>query len=128
MRRHGCAKTHVDLVDKSDAAGHIQVQVFGGQLDSRLLIQLPRRALGKGFTLLGIDADVPESLEEGGIAARRLALSVADDATGGLAARYLGDAPSAVYLIRPDQHVAARWDRYDEPALRAALRKACGKE
>ena len=46
----------------------------------------------------------------------------------------LGTSRGAVYLIRPDQHVAARWSSYahwthiDEATLRAALRKACGKE
>jgi 3-(3-hydroxy-phenyl)propionate hydroxylase len=65
---------------------------------------------------------------EDGITARRLGLSALNDATGALAERYLGQAPSAVYLIRPDQHVAGRWDRYDESAIRAALRKACAKE
>ena len=53
---------------------------------------------------------------------------VFDDATGALAARYLGDAPAAVYLIRPDQHVAARFPAYDEDAIRAAIRRATGQE
>ena len=33
-----------------------------------------------------------------------------------------------VYLIRPDQHVAARFDSYDETKIRAALRRTIGKE
>ncbi|KGF68891.1 FAD-dependent oxidoreductase [Hoeflea sp. BAL378] len=84
--------------------------------------------LGNGFVILTIDAEAPDSIEEDGIAARRLALTVKEDPTGALAARYLGAARSAVYLIRPDQHVAARWEKYDDAALRAALRKACGKD
>lgn len=84
--------------------------------------------LGGDFILLTFDADAPDTLTEDGITARRLGLSALNDATGALAGRYLGQAPSAVYLIRPDQHVAGRWDRYDESAIRAALRKACAKE
>ncbi|WP_375175566.1 FAD-dependent oxidoreductase [Pseudooceanicola sp.] len=86
------------------------------------------RGLGGGFTLLTIDAEAPDNLEDGGIPIRRLALSAKDDATGTIRDRYLGTADSAVYLIRPDQHVAARWERYDETAVRAALRTACGKD
>ncbi|PYG31088.1 FAD-dependent oxidoreductase [Pelagimonas varians] len=84
--------------------------------------------LGNGFQILTIDADALDSLIEDGVGAKQLKLSSADDPTGALAERYLGDATSAVYLIRPDQHVAARWDRFDETAVRAALRTACGKE
>ncbi|WP_300071825.1 FAD-dependent oxidoreductase [uncultured Ruegeria sp.] len=80
------------------------------------------------FTLLTIDADAPEILQEDGIEVRRLALSVKDDMTLALKRRYLGNAPSAVYLIRPDQHVAARRDTYEENAFRHAIRRASGKE
>ena len=41
--------------------------------------------------------------------------------------RYLGDAFSAVYLMRPDQHVAARWELFDEAAVREALNIATGR-
>jgi 3-(3-hydroxy-phenyl)propionate hydroxylase len=37
--------------------------------------------------------------------------------------RYDGQ-PGTVYLIRPDQHVAARWRRFDAAAVRAALQRA----
>lgn len=87
---------------------------------------LPKLA-GK-FTLLTIDADAPDRIEEGGIEATRLALSVKDDLTLELKRRYLGSATSAVYLIRPDQHVAARRDNYEENAFRQAIRRATGKE
>ncbi|MCT4557266.1 MAG: FAD-dependent oxidoreductase [Pelagimonas sp.] len=83
--------------------------------------------LGNGFRILTLNADAPDKISEDGITATRLALS-GDQISDLLAERFLGDAQSAVYLIRPDQHVAARWDSYDETALRAALRKACGKK
>ncbi len=82
--------------------------------------------LGGRFTLLTIDAEAPETLDEGGVVVDRLALKAGSSAQ--LPERYLGDAKSAVYLIRPDQHVVARWDSFDETAIRAALRRACGKE
>ena len=43
-----------------------------------------------------------------------------------LRARYLGDAARALYLIRPDQVVAARWTAADAAAVRAALAAAGG--
>ncbi|MEL7465082.1 MAG: FAD-dependent oxidoreductase [Pseudomonadota bacterium] len=92
--------------------------VGGGFLVSRL---------GTAFRLLTIDADAPESVDEGGIVANRLAISASDDPTGAVKERYLGEAGSAVYLIRPDQHVAARWDSYNEAAVRAAIRTATAK-
>ena len=84
--------------------------------------------LGNGFKLLTIDTDAPDQVEEDGIEVQRVTLSAADDPTGVLAERYLGEAKTAVYLIRPDQHVVARWDRFDDTAVRAALRKACAKD
>lgn len=44
-----------------------------------------------------------------------------------VAARYLGEAEGAVYLIRPDQHVAARWDHFEATEVAAALGRALGK-
>ncbi|KUJ85325.1 FAD-dependent oxidoreductase [Ruegeria marisrubri] len=87
---------------------------------------LPR--LGGKFTLLTIDADAPDVIEEDGIEVTRLALSVKDDPTQELKRRYLGEAESAVYLIRPDQHVAARSPSFDEQSIRHAIRRATGKE
>lgn len=82
--------------------------------------------LGGGFTLLTIDAAAPESLVAQGMVVPRLALSA--EANDALRARYLGEAASAVYLIRPDQHVAARWASYDDASLRAALARALAME
>ena len=44
----------------------------------------------------------------------------------GLAARRYDARPGTCYLIRPDQHVAARWRRFDATAVRAALARASG--
>jgi 3-(3-hydroxy-phenyl)propionate hydroxylase len=84
--------------------------------------------LGNGFVLLTIDVEAPPSIWEEDIEVRRLAISALDDPTGVLAERYLGDASAAVYLIRPDQHVAARWQAFSEGAVRSALRRATARE
>lgn len=68
--------------------------------------------IGGGFTVLALNCDAPDV--EGADA-----LSVT--ATPALAARYLGDAPSAIYLIRPDQHVAARWREAGASEIAEAL-------
>ena len=53
-------------------------------------------------------------------------LSVGDelDDVEGLAAQRYDARPGTVYLLRPDQYVAARWRRFDESKLRAALTRA----
>lgn len=81
--------------------------------------------LGDQFTLMTIDADAPEAIEVDGIDVSRLALSADKEAV--LKDRYLGDAASAVYLIRPDQHVVGRWEKYDEAQIRQAVNVACGR-
>ena len=87
-----------------------------------LLDRLPAR-----FHLLTIGADAPERLDVDGIEVVRVALDGADDPQGFIRERYLGDAISAVYLVRPDQHVAARWQSYDAAAVAAAVAKAAGR-
>jgi len=47
--------------------------------------------------------------------------------TPDLRARYLGDADQALYLIRPDQHVVARWAEASADEVAAAVRLALGK-
>jgi len=94
------------------------VPVDGGWLLDRL---------GGGFQLLTINADAPDRLEIRGILVERLSLAEAEDATGALRERYLGAAKGAVYLMRPDQHVAARWTRYDRSAVAAALDRAVAR-
>ncbi len=79
--------------------------------------------LGNRFQLLGVNIAVPAVLEVDGIIVDGLTLPLTDS----LKARYLGDVGAAVYLLRPDQHVAARWLAYDETAVKAALRTAIGK-
>ena len=110
-----------------------QMQVF----DQERVVAHPDVPLGDGyllqelgdrFTLLTIDADAPDEIVEDGVTVTRLALSVKDDPTLALKERYLGDAESGVYLIRPDQHIAARRATYDDNLFRAAIRRATGKE
>ena len=53
-------------------------------------------------------------------------ITVVSDADGLLAARY--DArPGTAYLIRPDQHIAARWRAFDGAAVATALNRAIGR-
>jgi 3-(3-hydroxy-phenyl)propionate hydroxylase len=46
----------------------------------------------------------------------------------GLVAQRLDARPGSVYLIRPDQHVAARWRTFQPQALQAAMHRATGHD
>ncbi len=82
-------------------------------------------ALDGGFQLLGIDADIPQGVAHDDVAVSTLQLSAADNPA--LRKRYLGEAERAIYLIRPDQHVAARWRSHDAQSVGAAIDHALGK-
>ena len=79
--------------------------------------------LGNTFQLLAINADVPEFDEIAGFEVETVRIA-SDDM---ISERYLGSAPAAVYLLRPDQHVAARWRAFDPDEVARALRKATGQ-
>jgi 3-(3-hydroxy-phenyl)propionate hydroxylase len=78
--------------------------------------------LGGAFQILAIDAEVPTTISSAGIEITTIKLSAVDSA--GLRDRYLGDAASAIYLLRPDQHVAARWISFDEKSVDKAIHHA----
>ena len=66
----------------------------------------------------------PSELDIDGIRCRVLAIDAdVEDCEGLVAARYDAE-PGTTYLIRPDQHVAARWRHYDMAAIGAALNRA----
>ena len=47
--------------------------------------------------------------------------------TDGLATRRYGAPAGAVYLLRPDQHVCARWRRFDPRRVASALDRATAR-
>jgi 3-(3-hydroxy-phenyl)propionate hydroxylase len=91
--------------------------------------------LGGDFTLLGFGAAVPPS-DVAALARDRIPCRVvlvgsrADPGAApivdreGLTAKRYDARPGTVYLLRPDQHVCARWRRFDLPAVRAAIARA----
>lgn len=80
--------------------------------------------LDDGFVLLALGGDAPQPVTAEGLTTKVLHIATPSPL---LAERYLGDEPSAIYLIRPDQHVVGRWPSYDATNLRAALSRAIGK-
>ncbi len=81
---------------------------------------LLRHVAGPGFTLLvfgPITPDVP------GVMTVRIAPDALHDVRG-LAARRYGAAPGACVLLRPDQHVAALFHRFDRDRIMAAATHA----
>ena len=99
--------------------------------------------LGGGFDLLyfGAGTALPEALQQviagarqGGLPIRVTAVGAAQpvagadqtlaDADGRVRLRYGVRAAGAAYLLRPDQHVCARWITLDAARLRAALQTA----
>lgn len=82
------------------------------------------RSLGPDFTLL-VFGEAPHWVRElPGVAVRCLGQDLID--AQGVLARRLDAQPGTAYLVRPDQHVCARWRRPSLEAVRAALRLANG--
>ncbi|MCX7566870.1 FAD-dependent oxidoreductase [Sulfitobacter sp. F26169L] len=79
--------------------------------------------LGGEFTLLAIGC-MADDLKAHGVLANAVNIKAPSDA---MRARYLGAHPCAVYLIRPDQHIVARWPDYNADAVATALKTAIGK-
>ena len=75
--------------------------------------------LGDKFQLLAIGTGCETDLVACGIDIETIHISADENPV--LARRYLGDAQAALYLMRPDQHVAARWLEYDRGAILDAL-------
>lgn len=90
--------------------------------------------LGDGFTVLTFGASAtPAQIAASGASAKVLNIgqpgSTADivDAEGLVAQRY--DArPGTVYLIRPDQYVAARWREFDVEKIEAAIGRCLARQ
>ena len=77
------------------------------------------------FILLAIGGGVPAPITASGITTTCVHIP---NPSPELTSRYLGEADSAIYLIRPDQHVVARWADHDADAIAAAIATAIGKD
>jgi 3-(3-hydroxy-phenyl)propionate hydroxylase len=78
--------------------------------------------LGQDFVLLSFGpAPAPEVRLDSGVSARVITVGRDVHDAAGLLAQRLDARPGTVYLLRPDQHVAARWRRFDASRVRAAL-------
>ena len=76
------------------------------------------RQLGGGFACLVTgDANLDDAAVPKGVELVRIGAGGFADAEGKVAERY----GSAVYLVRPDQHVAARWTAPDAADIAAAM-------
>jgi 3-(3-hydroxy-phenyl)propionate hydroxylase len=84
--------------------------------------------LGGGeFILLAMNVDTPAELEAGDTPVRTLKLDTSTGENEALRERYLGSLPRGIYLIRPDQHIAARWADFDENVVRSSVMTATGR-
>ena len=95
--------------------------------------------IGSGFTLLGF-GDAVGPIDIAALARDRIACKVVQvggkPTTGAtmvedvkdLAVQRYGARPGTVYLLRPDQHVCARWRTFDLPSVRAAITRATAND
>ena len=79
--------------------------------------------LDGGFHVLGLGCEATDVVAQG-LTAKAVTIAEVSEA---LRSRYLGEAAQAVYLIRPDQHIVARWPTYDARTVARAMQTSIGK-
>ena len=80
-----------------------------------------------GFTLLVFGAKSPVlNVGVDRVRVRVLAVGTDIEDMGGVLAQRYDAQPGTVYLIRPDQHVVARWRSFDAAKIQIAIRRAIG--
>ena len=131
--RHAFARPLVNSGRLSVPCVYDGLPLFGpdaldGPLGTRPGASCPDAPLDKGFLLDALRGDfvllvLGEAKAPQGVSVPTLEIPAPSDA---LRARYLGTTPGALYLIRPDQHVVARWAQADAAKIDAALARALG--
>ena len=91
--------------------------------DGRFLLQI----LSESFSLLTFNLSIDQIGLSNDLHLDLIKLATHNGQNQKLGERYLGDAQSAVYLIRPDQYIAARWTEFDEVTIKGALSAALGQ-
>ena len=121
-------ESHLNTPDTDTFAG---TQVPGAVLLDAPLTQNGHptwllRALGPDFTLLVFGPAPGWATALPQVQVLQIGVDVED--VQGLAAQRLDARPGTAYLVRPDQHVCARWRAPEETAVRAALARATAHE
>ncbi len=81
--------------------------------------------IGERFEVLVFgDAPAVDSLSQGGITAKITVVGKDFEDKDGLLTERFDGKQGAVYLLRPDQHVAARWRTFDTDKIKAAIATA----
>ncbi|MCT8162092.1 FAD-dependent oxidoreductase [Pseudoruegeria sp. SHC-113] len=121
-----CVYDGLSLNGPDQLGGPARTRVGAPAVDAPLAEGFLLERLTGGFTLLALNTEAPQL--QGVLPVRVLRLfTPADDPTGALRERYLGEAESALYLLRPDQHIAARWPEATAAQVDAAIAIAIGK-
>ncbi len=124
-----CVYDGMPLNGPDELAGPARTRVGAPCVDAPMAEGFLLDKLGGSFTLLAINTQPPSLEEVGGIAIQTLRISTKeDDPTGAVKDRYLGYTTQAIYLLRPDQHVAARWTTANAQQIATALRIATAQE
>ncbi|WP_373634726.1 FAD-dependent oxidoreductase [Yoonia sp. SS1-5] len=123
-----CVYDELSLNGPDHLSGPARTRVGAPCVDAPLGDGFLLGRLGGEFTILAVNEPAPSVSNVDGISVASIELSTDnDDPTGAVKERYLGSETSGVYLIRPDQHVVARWKTASVADIEAALRTAIGK-
>lgn len=121
-----CTYDNLPLNGPDELDGPTATRVGASCIDVDLGYGYLLNKLGAQFTLLCINCDAPAAAIDDNIDVMALELSTKGRADSSLAKRYLGEKQTAMYLIRPDQHIVARWQHASDDMIRDALQIAIG--